>query len=247
MERLWDSAPFTVDYLPGAGHDLVIAFASIGHDPARPPAPEFIATATGRGTPAHPRPALFVSDASRSWGNDPGFGPALVGALTALRARQDIRRIATLGLSMGGYCALVAARLIPVDLVLAFGPQVAIGRDAVPGETRWTEWTAQLLQPLRWPHAPLPETGQAWLFHGGLDDLPHALRFPTDPRTEQVIFPKLRHSDLVAHLKTRGALSGLLAAALDGDRRRVLRIAASAGGQRRARLYPPDNPPERGT
>lgn len=90
------------------------------------------------------------------------------------------------------------------------------------------------------PEAPLPPPGgaQAWLFHGARDDLPQALRFPLQPGTEQILFPDLDHAGLVPHLKARGALAGLLEAALAGDRRRLLRIAASAGGKRRERLYP---------
>ncbi|MFD2174958.1 hypothetical protein [Rhodobacter lacus] len=238
LERIWEAGPYAVDYLPGRGADLVIAFASVGHDPARPPAPEFIASASGRGTAAHPRPALFVSDESRSWANAPGFEAALEGSLARLRARQEVARIATLGLSMGAFAALVAAQVIPVDLVLAFGPQYSIAPGGVPGETRWAEWTARIA-PLRWPVAPLPALAQAWLFHGGVDDLPHALRFEAHPGSEQIIFPAQSHASLVPHLKNRGALSGLIEAARAGDRRRLLRIAASAGGARRAKLFPP--------
>ncbi|SOC00244.1 hypothetical protein [Rhodobacter maris] len=238
FERIFDQPPFAVDYLPGRGADLVIAFASVGHDPARPPAPEFVASATGRGTAAFPRPALFVADASRSWANDPGFEAALTESLRAVRARQEVARVTTLGLSMGAFAALVATQVIAVDLVLAFGPQVSIAPGAVPGETRWAEWTGRIA-PLRWKTAPLPDPGHAWLFHGGQDDLPHALRFPFRKNCDQLIFPGQSHSGLVPHLKQQGALSGLIEAALAGDRRRVLRIAASAGGWRRQKLFSP--------
>ena len=42
-----------------------------------------------------------------------------------------------MGLSMGGFCALVAARIVPVDVVLAFGPQWSVVPGIVPGEERW--------------------------------------------------------------------------------------------------------------
>ena len=237
LERICAEGPITVDFCDGAGGDLVIAFASVGHDPTRAPAPEFIATATGRGTAAAPRRALFVSDASRSWGNAPEFAPALIAALERVTARAPVAQIATLGLSMGAYCALVAAQILPVDVVLAFSPQASVRPGAVPGETRWARWT-EALPPLIWPEAPLPARGHAYLFHGAADDLPHARHFPRAPGTDQLIFPGRGHSGLVPHLKARGALAGLLQAALAGDRRRVLRIAASAGGVRRARFTP---------
>ena len=75
----------------------------------------------------------------------------------------------------------------------------------------------------------------AWVFHGAKDDMAHAERFPAKPGLDHLIFPDLGHSDLVPHLKERGALAGLLEAALQEDRRRLLRIAASAGGRRRGK------------
>lgn len=224
-EPLWSAPPWLIDYQHGAGDRLAIAFSSVGHDPGRPPSPEFVGALAGRR-------ALFVRDASRSWANDPGFEPALLAAFAAACDRAPVRRVLTLGLSMGGFSALVAARVLPVDVVLAFGPQYGVTGGVVPGETRWAEWTARLSEP-RWPTAPLPTRGWACLFHGGLDDLPHALRFPVQAGVDQLIFPAQSHSGLMVHLKERGLLAGLIDAGLDGDRRRLLRIAGSAGGMRR--------------
>lgn len=235
FERVWDRPPFAVDHLDGTGGDLVIAFASVGRDPARPPAPEFVATATGRGTRAFPRRALFVSDASRSWTTDPGFAPALTGALATLARRAPVARILTIGLSMGGVAALAAARVLPVDAVLAFGPQAD---PHLPGETRWRHWTARL-PPIARAGTSLPDRGRVWLFHGAADDMAQARAFPAHPRTDALIFPGLGHSDLVPHLKARGVLAGLVEAGLAGDRRRVLRIAGSAGGLRRRPMLAP--------
>lgn len=140
-----------------------------------------------------------------------------------------------MGLSMGAFSALVGAQVLAIDVVLAFGPQYAVGPGGVPGETRWAEWTTKLTSP-RWPTAPLPSRGWTCLFHGGLDDLPHALRFPAQAGVDQLIFPTLGHSDLMDHLKANGGLSGLIEAALAGDRRRLLRISGAAGGVQRRRL-----------
>lgn len=231
FERVWDAAPFTVDYLPGTGRDLVISFASVGHDPRRAPAPEFVGTAWGKSA----RHALFVSDKKRSWANDPGFEVALSGAVAEVKARTEIDRIAAMGLSMGAFSALVAAHVLALDLVLAFGPQKSVFPDHAPEETRWAEWRARLPAP-RWPVAPAPSTGHAYLFHGAVDDWAQSQRFALHPRMEQVIFADQTHCSLVPHLKKRGALAGLLEAGLAGDRRRLLRIAASAGGLSRKRF-----------
>ena len=231
FERIWNHPPWTVDFIDGPGDDLVMSFSSIGHDPGRPPSPEFVATATANGTGR----ALFVSDASRSWANDPGFEAALIGGLETISGRKPVARLAAIGLSMGAFSALVAAQLVPVDVVLAFGPQWSVAPGAVPGEEHWLLWTDRL-PPIRWQTAPLPQKGHAFLFHGAQDDLPQALPFPHQPGTDHLLFPDLGHSDLLPHLKARGALAGLMQAAMAGDRRRLLRIAASAGGLLRHRL-----------
>jgi hypothetical protein len=231
LERLWNTAPWAVDFMDGAGDDLVIAFSSIGHDPTRPPSPEFVATASANGT----RRAVFVTDASRSWANDPGLEQALFCTLETVSQRRPVARLATIGLSMGAFSALVAAQILPVDVVLAFGPQWSVAPGIVPGEMRWSHWTDRLPK-TRWPNAPLPTRSHTYLFHGALDDLPQALPFPRQASTDHLLFAGLGHSDLVPHLKSRGALGGLLEAALAGDRRRLLRITASAGGRLRHRL-----------
>jgi hypothetical protein len=231
FERIWAKPPFHIDFVDGTGDDLVISFSSVGHDPMRCPSPEFVATATG-GTAG--RRALFVMDESRSWANHPGFAPALQGTVDQISARAPIRRIATLGLSMGAFSALAAAQILPVDIVLAFCPQFSV----LSGDRRWARWTDHLPD-LRWPTAPLPTTGWACLFHGLEDDLQQALGFPQQSGTDHILFPDHSHASLVPHLKNRGVLHGIAEAVLAGDRRRLLRITASAGGMLRQRLYPP--------
>lgn len=232
FHRLWDKAPYGVDFLDGQGGDLVIAFSSIGHDASRPPSPEFVATATGRGTGGPPRRALFVTDAGRGWASDPGFVPALLGAVAAVRNLAPIDRIACLGLSMGGFAALAAMQVLPVDVALAFGPQ---HRALARQPDRWSDWTRRIPADTPYPTAPLPAPGQGWacLFHGMRDDRDEALAFPQPAGTDHFLFTDQSHSSLVPHLKSRGVLAGLLEAALAGDRRRLIRIVTSAGGQRR--------------
>ncbi|MEI4485850.1 hypothetical protein V8J36_06575 [Frigidibacter sp. MR17.14] len=226
FERIAEQGPHAVDFLDGAGADLVVAFASIGHDPTRPPSPEFVATATGRGTPAAPRRALFVTDAARSWATAPGFEATLTAAFAQVTARAPVRSLVTLGLSMGAVAALAAARTLPARAVLAFGPQAD---PALPGETRWRDWTAAL-PPLR---PQLPDTAWTLLFHGLQDDAAQAEAFPPRAGQDHLLYPDQSHSSLVPYLKARGALAGLVEAALAGDRRRLLRIAASTGATRR--------------
>lgn len=231
FERLWNRAPFAVDFLDGRGSDLVIAFASVGHDPTRPPSPEFVATATGRGTTAHPRRALFVLDDGRGWASHPDFAQVLLHAVEAVRAKAPVKRILCLGLSMGGFAALAAMQVLPVTTTLAFGPQHRVDSRA---PDRWSLWTDRITQ-TPYPTAPLPGPGQGWavICHGLEDDADEAKGFPVQAGTDHLLFAGQGHSGLVPHLKSRGVLAGLVEAGLDGDRRRLLRIAASAGGVRR--------------
>jgi len=219
-----------VQFLPGPGDVLVISFASVGHDPARVPSPEFAGSATAGG-----RAALFVADESRSWTNAPGFAEMLADAVAVVKTRQPVRQVLLIGQSMGAFAALVAADLIPADAVLAIGPQFSVDPAVMPGETRWTEWTRRIAV-FRIPTAPLPEGPRITLMHGTADDMPQALAFPQRKGVDHILFPGLAHSDLAPHLKARGCLPGLIEAALAADRRRLLRICASAGGMLRHRL-----------
>lgn len=226
LEPLEAPAPFAVNYAPGQGAGpLVIAFSSIGHDPARMPEPEFLRSATHGG-----RAALFIRDQSRSWANAPGFAPMLQQALAAARARAPVTRIVTLGLSMGGFCALAAASILPVDAVLAIGPQFSVD-PSTTDDPRWRDWTARIGR-FAFPTCPTPEDPWLCLFHGMSDDAAQAMAFPARKGLDHFLFDGLSHSELGPHLKQTG-LQGLVDALVAGDRRRLIRIASAAGGRRR--------------
>lgn len=228
FQRLVSKGPITVDYLAGEGEDLVISFASIGHDATRAPSPEFVATAIGKGTGAFPRKALFVSDATRSWANAPELGPALREAVAQLDHRG---KITALGLSMGGFAALAASHMLPMQAVLAFGPQYSISPAIMHQEDRWQDWAARC-DTTHLPICPLPP---CWgvLCHGLRDDRHQALAFTPTKGIDHILFPERDHADLVPFLKTRGVLAGMMESVVTGDRVRLLRIASSAGGKLR--------------
>lgn len=227
LQELLEIGPYSALYLPAKGPDLAISFASIGHDASRAPSPEFIATASARGTGSSGRAALFIQDRSRSWANDPHFEAILHEALARIPLAENM---VALGMSMGGFSALVAAQFLPLQAVLAFVPQYSID-PAVVAETRWQEWRPT--PPLRWPHCPLPQGDcHATLLHAGQDDGAHIAAFAPYRGGDHILFDSLAHSDLVPHLKSRGLLAGLLQAAFQKDRRRLLRIISSAGGKR---------------
>lgn len=229
LRTLFDAAGLRIDHLPDPGTDLLISFSSIGHDPAQMPSPEFVGTLRGLG------PALFVRDGARSWGNAPGFLDALQATIDRLRAGQKITRLVLIGQSMGAYATLVAASRFSADIVIAFGPQPRL--DPL-GEPRWRDWTARIENPA-FPTCPMPMGPAIWLFHGLVDDRDNAMAFPQGPGITHLLFPGQSHHDLGPHLKSCGVLRGLVQAMLAGDRRRALRIAASAGGISRKRFVQP--------
>ena len=211
-----EAGPWRVEMAAGAGDVLVVAFASIGHDPARMPSPEFVGAATAGG-----RRALFVMDAARSWGTGAGFAAALQAGLAAA---GPAGRIVALGSSMGAVAALRAAAVMPVDAVLAFGPQ------SRQDDPRWFALMAGLPAP---PALPVCWTV---LCHGLADDADQARGWAELAGVDHLLFPDIGHSDLAAHLKARGGLQGLVDAACTGDRRRLLRIAAQAGAVQRRKV-----------
>jgi len=214
--------PYHIQGIAGGSQDLVIAFASVGHDPTRPPSPEFVRAATARD-----RPALFVMDEARSWATAEGFDAALRDALTTLQARQKITRILAIGSSMGAFAALRAAQTLPLTAVLAISPQY---QPAASWETRWRAWTYPLPEALT---APLPQGPYLCLMHGLQDDAAQAALFPPQKGCDHILFADQAHATLAAHLKARGLVEGLIDATLEKDRRRLLRILQGAGGKRR--------------
>jgi hypothetical protein len=220
FETLVDRPPYRALALPGTSTDLVISFASIGHDPGRIPAPEFARSAT-----AGNRPALFILDASRSWTTAPGFAETLTAALTILQTRQPLARTLALGTSMGAFAALKAAEILPLTAILAISPQY---HPAARWETRWRDWTASLPETLS---AARPQS-YTCLMHGTLDDAVQADLFPRHQSHDHFLFAGQTHATLAPHLKSQG-IAGMIEAALSQDRRRLLRILASAGGHRR--------------
>jgi len=214
--------PYHIQAISGESDDLVIAFASIGHDPTRAPSPEFVRAATARD-----RSALFVMDEARSWATAAGFDAVLRDALQTLQSRRKFSRILAIGVSMGAFAALRAAQTLPTSAVLAISPQY---HPAASWETRWREWTAPLPETLT---APLPQGPYLCLMHGMQDDARQAALFPPQKGCDHILFADQTHATLAPHLKARGLLEGLITAALEKDRRRLLRILHGAGGQRR--------------
>ncbi len=127
-------------YAEGQGADLIICFAGIGGSRTEMPPDEFVGSVL-RNENAH---CLFVSDLKRSWLNDPTLCLKLQQVVQNIQKDGHIKRTTALGLSMGGFSALVCATLFPVTTALAVSPQYTMSKAILPDEHRWEFWRQRL-------------------------------------------------------------------------------------------------------
>lgn len=166
--------------------------------------------------------ALFVSDLKRSWYN--GFEPERLASV--LRARAEGKAVVTIGNSMGGFGAILATTMLPVETAIAFAPQFSVHPEIVPGEERWTEFTRQIEH---FRHPSLREafaSGARIYTINGDDDAAHWSQFPQAPGLEHVVIEDSGH-DPALHVKKSGVLPRLLTTCIEGGH--VLDMLRDAG------------------
>lgn len=231
LETLLEASFIRIRYAPGDGDTLAVSFASIGNGRRKVPPDEFVGTILGDRS----RHGVFISDVRRSWMNDTEVRAAITHTLPELFQRVGIRRVTTLGLSVGAYSALLAHQLFPVDAVLAFSPQYSVDRKFAPEETRWRYWTKQI-PAFEFPTVePMQTRGRVFILHGLEDDLQQMRRFPVQKNLDHFVFSKLAHSTVPRAIKDAGQLAPLLDAVESGNRKAVSRIIQRLGGTWRAR------------
>lgn len=223
-------APLLIQYLQGANDVLVVSIAGVGTKRTEQPPPEFYKLS--RLDENH---VLFVSDKSRSWMNGAGLADRIVTAIEAVVRDHGIKRVITLGNSMGGTMALLLPRLTKVDAAIAIVPQYSAHPDHVPEETRWrffrkqiTAWPFPAVD--RLPDAPCETT----ILHGG-DTLEchHLDRFPTANLTHHFVFPDHDHH-LARELHRQGKLQRIIRQSILGHRYKARRVIENAGGMFRS-------------
>ncbi|MFN4019887.1 MAG: hypothetical protein ACK4IC_05160 [Erythrobacter sp.] len=155
--------------------------------------------------------ALFVSDLKRTWYN--GFPAERLTDILAPFCTG--KRVVTVGNSMGGFGALWATTILPVDTAIAFAPQYSLHPELVPGETRWREFTEAITH-FRYPSLADAFTTGARIFTiNGDDDREHWINFPARPGCENVLIRNSGH-DPARLIKQSGALPALLQTCLGG-------------------------------
>jgi len=203
---------------------LLIAFSGKAKDPSR--TFNFL-----RMTSDLPVKKLYVRDLNNSWyhGEHPGIGAgvdALAEWIRGVIREQDVRKVVTLGCSMGGYAAILLGALIDADRVLAITPQTFVDRRSrlLYGDTRSRALKNKILT---YPSAApqyfrlgrflrnYPYQGRIEV-HRGWDrlDYLHARQIASLPNVRMTLHETHRH-DLAGVLKRRGFLYRLILETLD--------------------------------
>jgi pimeloyl-ACP methyl ester carboxylesterase len=231
IETLAEDAILRINALRREGPHLVVCFASVGKGWHLMPPDEFVGTIAKMPQTS----ALFVSDMTRSWMNNAHLRETVARVVCSMIAAEGITRVTTLGLSMGGFSALVASRLFPVDTAIALSPQFSILRDLIPGERRWRHWTGKVIAPDYPSVLPLSDQGRLVVVHGLGDDMAHMRAFPVQDNLDHFVFPDAKHSEIGMMLKRSGQLGPFLTAAAEHNKQGMVRALRSLGGIWRGR------------
>lgn len=226
LKTLVDCDAFRIRASQKEGEHLVISFASIGKGFHLPPPDEFVGTLQSMEN----HWGIFVSDTRRTWMNSLEFTQCLTQVLNEQIEAKKPKTVATLGLSLGAFSALVAPSMIPVTHAIALSPQYSVSQDVMPDETRWRFWTRKIPEFNRLTVRPLVSETKFYVLHGLVDDHQHMQRFPKQRNLRHFVFPDVEHSQIGKLLKQKGKLQPFLKAAMQDEKRAVSRLLRPLGG-----------------
>jgi hypothetical protein len=187
------------------------------------------------GTGRHFDNLLFITDKTRSWGNQLDFA----GIAERLAPFREGVQMSAIGNSMGGFLAIVAAHFMPMNRVIAFVPQFSVDPEIVPWETRWKEYRDEIPgYRIRDVGGYVTENTQYFVFSGGVGlDRRQARLFPVMDNLHHYSFPDIEHG-LAADLKEAGLLDHLVRGVLEEDSDAALETFARSYRGRIDRLSP---------
>lgn len=227
---LYDKHPLRIEATIGSSRTLIVSFTSVGTERDKWPPKEFIGIAS-QGGKNH---VMCITDISRSWMNGDGLDRLIVTKISDYILDNGITNLMSLGMSMGGYNALLLGRMMPVQRVIAFTPQYSVHPDVVPEETRWLFFRKQIK---KWPHREMnrlpKDPAKVFIFHGDSEDEKrHWKRYPGADNVKHYIFAGADHS-FVGRLKKGHVLRKLIIAGMNDRPGRLGKVVARAGGVRR--------------
>jgi hypothetical protein len=172
MEIILETDALRIRYAEGHTDVLFVSFTGVLHGMGGIAIDEF----AGSGRAHH---CLFISDMKRTWYNGEGIAQAICGIVEQKAKDLNIRKIITIGNSMGGFGAILFARLLGADTAIAFSPQFSFNSEIVPGDDRWGEYR-DAIKTWTFPTAlPLNAATRYFIF-SGLDpmEMQHTRLFP---------------------------------------------------------------------
>ena len=184
-------------------NSVLLSFTGVGHAMGglNVQKPEFFGT--GRSFDN----IIFITDKTRSWGNQLDFD-IIKDAIAPL---IETRRIYSIGNSMGGFNAIISTSYIETDVCIAFVPQYSVNPSIVPWEMRWKKYTANI-EKFRFESVGehMNKTTNYFIFSGGIGpDQQHAELFPVNDNIRHYSFPSIAH-DVAKTLKNMGALNAVV-------------------------------------
>ena len=189
-------------------NSILLSFTGIGHAMGglNVQKPEFFGT--GRSFDN----IIFITDKTRSWGNQLDFD-IIKDAIAPL---TETRKIYSIGNSMGGFNAIISTGYIATDVCVAFVPQYSVNPSIVPWERRWKKYTSNI-ENFRFESVSehMNETTNYFIFTGGRGpDQRHAKLFPVNGNIRHYSFPSIAH-EVARTLKEMDALDAVVQSCFD--------------------------------
>jgi len=189
---------------------ILLSFTGIGHGMGAIDVqkPEFFGT--GRSFDN----VIFVTDKTRSWGNQLDFGFITNSILPYVGGRK----VYSIGNSMGGFNAILFTSYIPTSTCIAFAPQYSVAPSIVPWETRWKKYTSNIQQyQIASVENSFNTTTKYFIFSGRLGlDYNHARLFPVKENIYHYSFHNIAHNVSVV-LKEHDVLDKAVQSCLNGS------------------------------
>lgn len=116
---------YSLLYVPGRGRTLFIALAGVGNTKNDTISYEFKATMDRLGLDCH---SIYIKDLSRSWFNKEDGWDDLVLFIRECILLNEIEDVCIIGLSMGGFGAIILSSYIKARRVISFSPRSSISK-----------------------------------------------------------------------------------------------------------------------